>query len=459
MKDPRLCDVVQDLLPTYIEGLTSEGSSSLIREHLDTCEDCSRVYRRMTEPGPEETADKLAEAPEIDYLRKTKMKTRHLLLTVVALAAAALAAVLVVIFCRRQVLTPDAFVARATVVDNADGELVQIEGTVMTDYRYRGCRFTDAGDGVIKVDIEASRDIIFGQDRQFMAGFGPVENVRQVWIGDTLAWEDEEQIPVFISDLFKAKIPYVGDNVGVSRLVETLGVGSTLGAFTLGLQTAEEPYGMIVHLSEPLDGTRVEAAEEQMRSYSCVLLALIDNLGEASFEYYLDDASDEGHLVTVTANEATLLSGADIKKAAATAADLSRLMRQLGLVDNYVSTGYIYADLAGIRLDMIVDTDGTFDEADLSVLLENEVISSMGTIHADETPWTPGEVINFDVTYMHFGQAGGISDGQTFTVRIDLTKDGRTYSTEPLELVYRDGTVYETVLTGSAEAGFALSAR
>ena len=459
MKDPRMCDVVQDLLPTYIEGLTSEGSSSLIREHLDTCEDCSRVYRRMTEPEPEETTDKMAEAPEIDYLRKTKKKTRRLLLTVVVLAAAGLAAVLAVIFCRRQVLAPDAFVARAAVVNDVDGELVQIEGTVMTDYRYRGCRFTDAGDGVIKVDIEASRDIIFGQDRQFMAGYGPVEKVRQVWIGDTLAWEDEEQIPVFISDLFKARIPYVGDNVGVGKLVNSLGVGSSLGECTLSLQTAEEPYGMTVHLSEPLDGTRVEAAEEQMRSYGCVLLALIDNLGEASFEYRLDDASGDACLVTVTENEATLLAGADIKKAAGTAADLSRLMRKLGLVDNYVSTGYVYADLAGIRLDMIVSTDETFDEAELSVLMGDEVISNMGTIHADETPWTPGEVINFDVTYENFGQAGGISDGQTFTVRIDLTKDGRTYSTEPLELIYRDGTAYETVLTGSAEKGFALSAR
>ena len=34
------CDVVQDLLPSYADGLTSEESNREIEKHLKTCEKC-----------------------------------------------------------------------------------------------------------------------------------------------------------------------------------------------------------------------------------------------------------------------------------------------------------------------------------------------------------------------------------------------------------------------------------
>ena len=460
MKDQRMCDVVQDLLPTYIDGLASEGSEDVIREHLAECEKCRKAYARMTEPEKNETsAMTQAEAPEIDYLRGTKKRTYRLILAVVLAAAVVLASVVLLIFGRRLTLTEDAFVARASVEDTGDGEMVRIEGTVMTGYRFRGLSFREPGDGVLEVRVEASRAFISGKDRSFVVEYTPSEPVRHIWIGDSLAWEDGEQIPVFISDLYKARTQYVGDNSAVGGLITALGVRSSLGSCTMSLQTAEEPYGMTVHLAETLDSGREEAAVARMRSYACALLALIDNLGEASFEYALDRAPDEPRLITVTESEATLAAGADIKQAAATAAGLTRLMTDLGLVDNYVSAAYTYEGREGIRLDVILSTDGTFDAAELAVLSGNEVISNMGTIHADETPWTPGETIDFEVMRENFGKAGGISDGETFTVQLSLDVDGKTSRTEPLDLTYRDGAVYETVLTGSPENGFVLSAR
>ena len=46
------CAIVRDLLPMYIEELTSEESGEFIREHLRQCDECRAEYERMTTPTP-----------------------------------------------------------------------------------------------------------------------------------------------------------------------------------------------------------------------------------------------------------------------------------------------------------------------------------------------------------------------------------------------------------------------
>ena len=47
MKLNLTCNIVQDLLPNYIEKLTSEDTNQAIEEHLDTCESCKNEYEKM----------------------------------------------------------------------------------------------------------------------------------------------------------------------------------------------------------------------------------------------------------------------------------------------------------------------------------------------------------------------------------------------------------------------------
>lgn len=41
------CDVIRDLIPMYVENLTSENSNLFIKEHLHSCQDCTDFYRNM----------------------------------------------------------------------------------------------------------------------------------------------------------------------------------------------------------------------------------------------------------------------------------------------------------------------------------------------------------------------------------------------------------------------------
>ncbi|MFG6319378.1 MAG: zf-HC2 domain-containing protein, partial [Clostridia bacterium] len=41
------CKIVQDILPNYIEQLTSEETNQYVEEHLNSCEECKNIYENM----------------------------------------------------------------------------------------------------------------------------------------------------------------------------------------------------------------------------------------------------------------------------------------------------------------------------------------------------------------------------------------------------------------------------
>lgn len=68
------CEVIQDLLPSYIDGLTSEESNKLIEEHLAGCSVCRDYLSAMKE---EVTAPSVAKnQKEIRPFRKLKRKMK-----------------------------------------------------------------------------------------------------------------------------------------------------------------------------------------------------------------------------------------------------------------------------------------------------------------------------------------------------------------------------------------------
>ena len=72
MEQKLTCSVVKDLLPNYIEKLTSEETNQEIDQHLSECESCTKVYEEMQTEVPSE--DLMTEAKNLSkFLRKTKV--------------------------------------------------------------------------------------------------------------------------------------------------------------------------------------------------------------------------------------------------------------------------------------------------------------------------------------------------------------------------------------------------
>lgn len=46
------CDIIKDLIPMYVENLTSEDSNQFIKEHLNSCEDCTNFLKNVERDLP-----------------------------------------------------------------------------------------------------------------------------------------------------------------------------------------------------------------------------------------------------------------------------------------------------------------------------------------------------------------------------------------------------------------------
>ncbi|WP_442595878.1 zf-HC2 domain-containing protein [Neobacillus sp. D3-1R] len=50
MKKP--CDIVQDLLPLYLEGMLKKETATFVKDHLDNCAHCKSVKIRLEKTNP-----------------------------------------------------------------------------------------------------------------------------------------------------------------------------------------------------------------------------------------------------------------------------------------------------------------------------------------------------------------------------------------------------------------------
>ena len=87
------CHIVRDMLPQYAEHLLSEESEQDVRSHLDECEECRALYKKLTAPLPIPESDKA----EVDYLKKIRNGRKKLLISALA-AVVLIAAVLGIYF-------------------------------------------------------------------------------------------------------------------------------------------------------------------------------------------------------------------------------------------------------------------------------------------------------------------------------------------------------------------------
>lgn len=76
MKDKKDCKIIQDLLPNYIEKLTTAQTNNYIENHLDECNECSKIFENMKKEIKIDT-EKI-DKREVKYIKKYSNKMRIL---------------------------------------------------------------------------------------------------------------------------------------------------------------------------------------------------------------------------------------------------------------------------------------------------------------------------------------------------------------------------------------------
>lgn len=70
------CEIIRDLLPLYIDGLTSKESNQEIEKHLKNCEECQKYYQEMTGYIDNFSVITNEEIEDVNLIKKIKKKNR-----------------------------------------------------------------------------------------------------------------------------------------------------------------------------------------------------------------------------------------------------------------------------------------------------------------------------------------------------------------------------------------------
>ena len=90
MTDKLSCNIVQDLLPMYVDGLLTPESQSEVKKHLEECETCRELCAQLSEPEPKMQED----SREIDFLKKVRRRQIKLLISAAVTVACVAAGLL-----------------------------------------------------------------------------------------------------------------------------------------------------------------------------------------------------------------------------------------------------------------------------------------------------------------------------------------------------------------------------
>ncbi|MDY4971227.1 MAG: DUF4825 domain-containing protein [Lachnospiraceae bacterium] len=319
------CELIRDLFPSYIDGLTSDVTNGLVEEHVSECDSCREILEAMKEPSVLQGTGSMEEQGEIDFLKKTRKKTRKMILGMAIASVLIIAAVLIgKIYFIGSFIYGENMICQAEV----DGKHLSLSGAAADAGLGISSIEYEEKDGVVTIYFKAVNKSPFHK-REFQVEYEASQEITQVQLDSRIIWSQGEQISALTSAVYNSRHPYVGDMPANGRTVIALNLVSRLGNFKNQLQTSKEPYGWTMTLENEIAGSQRAEKEKLMKSYAYVILAVTDNLGEISFEYTVDGTM---HTLTVDTEEASAFAGQDIKACSEDAASLQELLRKAGLV-------------------------------------------------------------------------------------------------------------------------------
>lgn len=328
------CEVVRDLLPSYVDGLTSETTAAMVEAHLDACPDCRAALEAMR--GPEAPQISAQDKKEVDFLKKNKRRNRRIALASVLTALALLVGILGVrLYVTGDRLGGESVYARTEV----EGDQVTLTCACMDSLQaVSDIRFTEE-DGVVTATARAVLPSFLhrGDSRGVYRAAQPIREVR---FNDRVLWANGKNISAVTSNLYKSAHDYVGDMPANLESARALGLTARLGDFSNELETENAPYAWIIRLDSALVGGDIEGMRGELQHLGYALLAVIGNLDEVRFEYTRADAAAQDDqqwiklqqdTVSVTTADANAWFGTDVKACAKDIGLLEELLTRADL--------------------------------------------------------------------------------------------------------------------------------
>ena len=437
------CDTVRDLLPSYIDKLTSETTNRLIEEHISDCVGCAEVLNHMRTPEAEPAEAVQSGKKEIDFLKKNKMRNLKI---IIGSIAGALALVVVILALKAFVIGEanySGMIASRVEVSGSDVTLTAVP--VDSVHAVSGLTFEEE-DGVITV---RARTVVssFLHRGDLRKDYSAGAKIRRIVFNGRIIWDDGAEISFLTAQIYETRHDHMGSISDNMRTANALGMSSYLGSFTSELKTSGKPYVWKITFDKPFPQSERAVWEKEMESLAYVMLGVIGNLDEVEYSYTVDG---ESFTKTVTAEEATAFFGRNIKDCGKSPRVLGNLLSKTGL-DTY-AMGYEpeLLESRNVTLNLVNFTEIEIQAISYSIYSDGNLISSGGASNADNSPVKRGE------TFTVFFEHGDLGSGKNVTIEFGIEMpDGKNFTvTDGFRVPSEDGAETTLILCGSVKDGF-----
>lgn len=320
------CEMIRDLLPLYVEQLTSRTTDELIREHLGVCDTCKEAYENMAEQLiQEKKQQQLENDQEIDYMKKIRKASHKKMIAACFSIFLLLAAVL--------------FLEAYIVGYPSDYDvLYRNPGTEENRVDF-GITFSDPSLSLKSYKINRDGELVLYGVRQLPWDNQVIFDVEfsldeipdsGLDVNGMTLYQDGTMISKLANELYDCRNPYVGDMPANGRIAGKIDLLQSYGSYSNQLQTSEEPYRWTFCFQEGISNSAL--FEDRMKTAACILIAMIDNLGEVSLEYTVE--LEEGFTQRnrlITADECSAYVGQNIKSFSDSPENVQHLLDLLGI--------------------------------------------------------------------------------------------------------------------------------
>lgn len=321
------CEIIRDLMPLYVDGITSEATDSRIGEHLEECGECKKLYDRMKTDMENSAFSGQTDTGDIDYLKKLKVKNlRNVLLGAGAVFVFLFLAAFVKLFFLGR--PTDSYVVTYA---NVNGTQLNVGGVFYGSADvFGGYKLVPQENGAEELVIYACLPSVWNRSGSFNLELPMPPQGTQIEFNGITIKSDGTVIGKLANQLFMARHPYVGDMSANGSLADKLGIARTCGSFKNELQTTREPYGWTLNFQDSVSNSAV--FDEKMKAYSCVLIALTDNLEQVSWNYTVElEQGSVQRSGKMTEQDCSEYLGEAVKTFAESPDSIQRLCGKLGL--------------------------------------------------------------------------------------------------------------------------------
>lgn len=207
------CEIIQDLMPMYADGLTSETTNREIQVHLEECDTCREMFERMKADmvGASQTAGKPS---EIDYLKKVRRRNVR---NVVLGASGVFLVMAAVLFMKLFVIGYPTESYMVTYTD-VNGEQVNVGGIMIDSAAvYRGYKLVQE-DGAEKLVIYSCLPSFWNRSGTFNLELGLPGGGKDLDIQGITIKSSGIVVSSLANELYRARNPYIGDASADGRL-------------------------------------------------------------------------------------------------------------------------------------------------------------------------------------------------------------------------------------------------